>query len=267
MDAGTIAIIGIVIALIVSIVFLIIFFICYCCLRIQDDTNIRKRILGRQTGGYAQDQVKTTMMQQDYVPAPVPVPVPVRRVVQEVMPAPAPPQQQPEVVVHEVVHRYEPPPQEIVMPSAPQQRMVRRSSWSAPASNDEWIMIKKKKKKGPKVRTVQVEDSSSDEEEVTTRYGYAGRQCMPCMSPRMAAYDLALPCGPCARPMGVGMGMGAASYMVGARPMMATPVYGMAAAATPAIMAPAMVSHVPVMGMTGVASSFQPTYGAMVPRM
>jgi len=239
MDSGTIAIIGIVVALVVTLIILAICFFVYCCMRIQDDSNVRKRIIGRNNTGFAQDQVKTTLVEQQYVPpppmpVPQPMPMPVRRqVIQEVIPAPPPPQ--PEVVVHEVVHRYNhPASQEIVLPAGPS-RVVRRNSWTAP-HNDEWVMIKKKKQQSPKVRRVEVDDSSSDEEVATKyRYGYG--------QPRLAAYDLAVP-----RPMG------GAAYMVGGRPMMA--------AGTPVMMAPAAVSTVPVM-----SSSFQPlTYGVL-PRM
>jgi len=254
--SATVAIIGIVLAIIVTLVVLILCFIiyCCCCMRLQDDTNVRKRILGKQNAGFVQDQ---TVVEQQYVPpppmpAPEPMPIPVRReVIREVVQPPPPPQ--PEVVVHEVVHRYEPPtaPQEIYLPSAPVSRVVQSS---ACAQNDEWVMIKKKKRT-PRVRTVQIEDSSSDEE--VTRYGYANQ----CVSPRLAHYDLAVPCGPCAggQRVGVGMGMGSAAYMVGARPVMAAPMV----AATPVMMAPAIMSTLQV-----GSNSFQPnvTYGVL-PRM
>jgi hypothetical protein len=116
-------------------------------------------------------------------------------------------------------------------------------------------MIKKKKKRGTRVVAVEDSDSSEDEEVVTRQH-----RCQPCMNPSLNPYDLAVPRygyqAPPMAAMGVGMGMGQASYMVGARPM-ATQVYGVAPAA-PMMMAAPM--------MTGGASTFQPTYG-MVPRM
>jgi len=241
LDSSTIAIIGIVVAFVVTAVILLICFIIYCCVRIQDDTNIRKRILAKQTGGYAQEQVKTSYVNDAYVPPP-PLPVP------EPMPPPVPyirrqepyaPPLQPEVVVHEVVHRYEPTVPEIALPA--RQRLVRRNSWAA-SSNEEWVMVKRKKKRSPRHR--RCDDSSSDEDDAPQcrcnhQYG----------SPRLAQYDLALPCTRCCV----------------ARPMCAVPlapspaVYGMAR--PPVTMSPMMISAVPVVGMTGVASTFQPTYG------
>jgi len=272
-DYGTVAIIGICCALGVCLLALIIALIVFCRMRIKDDTNIRKRILGRQSvGGYAHEEVKTHIIEEApaprpiVVPAPVPIPVPERHYIRETLPAlPAPqPPPQPEIVVHEVVHRYEPPPQPIVLPAPQpqqQQRMVRRSSWSAPHQhNDEWIMIKKKKKRGPKVREVVEDSDSSEDEEVITRHHRQGPYMMSSLNP----YDLAIPAAYQRRPVamapvGVGMGMGQATYMVGARPMAQGVTYGVAPAA------PMLVSTVPMMAPGG-ASTFQPTYG-MVPRM
>lgn len=266
---GTVAIIGICCALGVCLLALLIALIIFCRMRIKDDTNIRKRILAHQSvGGYAHEEIKTHIIEEPprpiIVPAPMPMPVLERHYIRETVPALPPPQpQQPDIVVHEVVHRYEPPPQPIVLPQ-PQQRVVRRSSWSAPHSNDEWVMIKKKKKRGPKVREVVESDSSSEDEEVVTRHHRQGPYMMSSLNP----YDLAIPAAYQRRPMAmgvgmgqVGMGMGQAAYMVGARPM-GGQVYGVAPAA-PMMMAP--ISAMPMMAPGG-ASTFQPTYG-MVPRM
>jgi len=175
----------------------------------------------------AHQQVKTVT--QHVTPPQMPHPQPVPHPMPPQPPV-APQSQHPEVVVHEVVHRYEPSAPEIALPAAPMSRVVRRSSWSG-THNDEWVMIKKKKKRSPKkvLRVVEDSSSSDDDDEPTTRY-------------RLAPYDLA-----CARPMG----------MVAGRPVI------MAQAATPVMMTQAM----PVMGMTGVASTFQPTYGVMMPQM
>lgn len=257
-DNGTAAIIGICVALGVTLLALLIFLIMYCRLRIEDDSNVRKRILARESTGYV-DEVKTQVIneEEEYlpppprqvaVPAPMPVPVPVRQ------PSPPPPQQ-PEVVVHEVVHRYDPappPPAPVAAPMA-QSRLVRRNSWSGchhhcnphhgnRSSGDEWVMIKKRQKRGSKSRrrdsdSSSSSSSSSDDEDDSRRRGRPQFNIA-----RLAPYDLAMP-----RPMGA---MGAATYMVGGP----RPVYGMA---------PTMPMASAAMPM---ASSFQPTYG-IVPMM
>jgi len=273
-DYSLLAIIVIIVALVVSFIALLICLLIFCRSKLRDDTNIRKRILGQSNAGFAQEQVKTQIIEQPRpVPVPVPMPMPERHYIQEtVIPAlPPPPPPQPEVVVHEVVHRYEPPPQPVCQPvcqqvclPAPQpqaiQRLVRTSSWSGGlGGRDEWIKIKRKKR-GTRVECN--DSDSSDDEEVCTghqRYGYGGA----CMMPSLSPYDLAIPAAYQRRPMmvgGVGAGMGAASYMMGARPagmsMMAVPAAPMCAAP--------MVSAMPMM-VTG-ASTFQPTYG-MLPRL
>jgi hypothetical protein len=273
-----VAIIGICVAIAVCVLALIIVLICFCRMRIRDDTNIRKRILGRHGGGgYAQEEIKTHIIEEEAprpIPIPYPMPIPQQQhhYIEETV-APPPPPQQPGMVVHEIVHRYEPPSQPILLP-APQpqpqaQRMVvRRSSWSDPHHHhhsDDWIMIKKKKKRGNRAREVEESDSSSEDEEVVTRqHRHGGPYMMSSLNP----YDLAIPAAyQQRRPMmvGPGMGMGAATYMVGARPMMAPAVpavYGMTQAAP--MMMTSAVNTVPM--MAGGASTFQPTYG-FVPRM
>jgi hypothetical protein len=256
MDTATIAIICIIVAIIICIIALLIFFICWCRLKIVDDTNIRKRVLVRNVEGYAQEEVKTQIVEQPIVvPAPVPVPVPLprREVIQEyIPPPPRPSTPQPDIVVHEVVHRYEPTPAPppVVLPALPApepQRLVRRNSWTEGHhhhhhcnNNDEWIMIKKKKK-GRKVR--EVDSDSSDDDDDYHRH----RPRVNIVSPRLNAYDLAVPMPmamapmqPAMMPMASGAGMGAATYMVG-RPVAAVP-------------------------MVATTSTFQPTYGVL-PRM
>jgi hypothetical protein len=257
-DNGTLAIIVISVALGVTLIILLICLIVFCRLRLQDDTNIRKRVLARHhTEGYVgQSEVKVTDILEEEVPIPMPVPMPQamplprREIYREPPtppPPPPPPPSQPEIIVHEVVHRYQPtqptvilsPPTAPPMPELPPQRIVRRSSWSAPQENDEWVMIKKtKKKKGRRSRDNDSDDSEdSDEEEVYTRkrHGYARG---------LAHYDLAVP-----MPMG--------GMVMGARPMMAAPMMM-------APMAPA-VAGMPM--MTTAATTFQPTYGAILPMM
>jgi hypothetical protein len=261
-DNGTLAIIVISVALGVTFIILFICLIIFCRLRLQDDTNIRKRILGRQNMGYmgmdmgmgGQDQIKTEIIEEDIIEpmpyvVPQPMPLPRREIYMEppTPPPPPPPQppSHPEIIVHEVVHRYQPtqpshvilsPPTAPPMPDLPPQRIVRRSSWSAPAQNDEWVMIKKTKKKqrGRRSRDEDSDDSDDSDDDVYTRK-------------RLAHYNLAMPMRMAPMGMGMGMGMG----VMGAQPMMAAPM----------MMAP----MAPTMMTTG-AASFQPTYG-VVPMM
>lgn len=258
METATIAIIVIIIMIIICIIALLIFFCMWCRLKIVDDTNIRKRVLVRSDQGYAQQEIKTQVVQQPVVvpapmPLPVPVPLPRREIIQEVIPPPRPQTPQPDIVVHEVVHRYEPPalpPPAPVIIQPPQPQVIRRNSWSEGhhchhhRNDDEWIMIKKKKKQ----RRV-VDDSSSDDDDDYPRY----RNRVNIVSPRLNAYDLAVPAVPMMQPMvqpmaiqpmavqpiSTGAGMGAATYVVG------NPVAGAVVAS---------------------GSSFQPTYGVL-PRM
>jgi hypothetical protein len=259
MDSGTIAIIGIIVACVVTLLILLVCLIVWCMTKIHDDTNIRKRVLAaEQYGGMAQE------VKQVVVPEPVmvPAPMPMTRVIEEIVPpAPPPmalpppprPEPQPQVVVHEVVHRYEPEPQQIVLPPpqpAYQQRIVRRSSWSAPMqpADDEWVMVKKKKK----TRRYQ-DDSDSDDDDVCRHgrqvsscgiYGGVCAPCAPCVPRCVNSLDLAVPM----RPMGAPLGT--AALMVGARPMMTSGVNGVTTiAATPVV---------PLMAAGG--SSFQTSY-------
>lgn len=259
MDTWTIAIICIIVMIVVCVVALLIFLICWCRLKIVDDTNVRKRVLVANSQGYAQQEIKTNIVQQPIVvPAPVPVPLPRREIVRPMTPPPPP---QPEIVVHEVVHRYEPEPPPVILPALPApepQRLVRRSSWSEGhhhrhhhhGGNDEWIMIKKKKKNGGRRRVE--EDSSSDDDDDYPR----NRRQINIVSPRLNAYDLAMPAMPAMvqavpfqpmaqavpiQPMALGAGVGAATYITG-RPVAAVPM------------------------MAAGASTFQPTYGVL-PRM
>jgi len=96
-------------------------------------------------------------------------------------------------------------------------------------------MIKKtKKKRGGRIRVEESDSDDSDDEDVYSRKR-RGKY-----SRGLAHYDLAVPM----------TGMGMMPAMMGARPMMATPV----------MMAPAMPM------MTTGAATFQPTYG-VVPMM
>jgi len=265
-DKETIAIIAICVALGVTFITLLLCLICYCRLRIQDDTNIRKRVLGRQymAGAYmGQDQVKTTQIMQQEMPAPMPYipeqrPLPRREIYPPTPPPqpPSPPQpSQPEIIVHEVVHRYQPtqpafvlpPPTAPPMPDLPPHRVLRRSSWCAPPETPEWVMIKKTKKtnKGRKSRRDDSDSSSDDsDDEVYTKkkkrhHGHA------VYGHGLAHYDLAMP---------MAMGMRPANIMMGGQPMMAAPM----------MMAP-VATGMPMMATT--AATFQPTYGAVLPMM
>jgi len=255
LDNGTIAIIAISVALGVTFIVLFICLIVFCRLRLQDDTNIRKRVLMRQAvAPYAQnDMIKTTEYIEDEFPVPMPMslpepmPLPRREIYMEpqrpATPPPPPPPAQPEIIVHEVIHRYQPtqptqPTLIISPPSAPPmpepQRIVRRSSWCAPQENDEWVMIKKTKKKQRGRRSREDDSDSSDDsdDEVYTKK----KKCRHAIYGHgLAHYDLAMPMR--VAPMGV----------MGAQPMMATPM---------------MVTPM----MTAGAATFQPTYG-VVPMM
>lgn len=221
------AIVGVCIAIGICVIALIIFVIVFCRVQIENDTNIRKRLIRnsafdeeriideqpRPRPVFVEPEPLPLPMPQPQpvfypppepvmLPRPVPQPMPQTRIIERQTPPPQPPPQpvEPRVIIREVVRERTPTPPPPPQP-VQQTRVVRRNSWGGTVNSD-WVLVKKitKRRNGKRNDSESSSSSSSsssdDEDDRRQRHVYQKpprRAPLRVAYPRLAAYDLAAP--------------------------------------------------------------------------